>query len=59
MALNFKLGDDGAIHFGADNEIKLSHVNNTGLTLLHTNTSNNNGAVKLTLQNNETEIDFK
>ena len=54
MALNFKLGDDGAIYFGADNEIKLSHVHNVGLTLK--NTDNSDGTVKLTLQNNETAI---
>lgn len=54
MAVNFNLGDSGALHFGVDNEIKLSHVHNTGLTLKHTN--NSSGTIKLTLQNNETEI---
>ncbi len=53
---DFNLTSDGAvISFGADGEIKLTHVADTGLTLKHTATADDKPIV-LTLQTGETDI---
>ena len=53
---DFNLTSDGAvISFGADGEIKLTHVADTGLTLKHTATADDKPIV-LTLQTGETDM---
>ena len=47
--------DSAAIHFGADNEITLTHVADTGLTLKHTATADDK-PVTLTLATGETDM---
>ena len=49
------LADGGVIFFGNDQEIKLTHVADTGLTLKHTATADDK-PVSLTLQTGETDI---
>ena len=49
------LADAGVIFFGNDQEIKLTHVADTGLTLKHTATADDK-PVSLTLQTGETDI---
>tara|TARA_R110002110_G_scaffold367414_1_gene577238 strand:+ start:36 stop:1151 length:1116 start_codon:yes stop_codon:yes gene_type:complete len=49
------LADGGTIQFGNDQEIKLTHVADTGLTLKHTATADDK-PVSLTLQTGETDI---
>jgi len=53
---DFSLTSDGAvISFGANSEITLTHVHNTGLTLKHTATGDDN-PINLTLATGETDI---
>jgi|7_EtaG_2_1085326.scaffolds.fasta_scaffold13226_3 hypothetical protein len=49
------LADGGVVYFGNDQEIKLTHVADTGLTLKHTATADDK-PVSLTLQTGETDI---
>jgi hypothetical protein len=49
------LADGAVINFGDDQEIKLTHVADTGLTLKHTATADDK-PVSLTLQTGETDI---
>ena len=49
------LADGGVVFFGNDQEIKLTHVADTGLTLKHTATADDK-PVSLTLQTGETDI---
>jgi hypothetical protein len=49
------LADGSIIYFGNDQEIKLTHVADTGLTLKHTATADDK-PVSLTLQTGETDI---
>ena len=49
------LADGAVINFGDDQEIKLTHVADTGLTLKHTATSDDK-PVSITLQTGETDI---
>jgi hypothetical protein len=49
------LADEAVVYFGDDQEIKLSHVQDTGLTLKHTATADDK-PVSLTLQTGETDI---
>ena len=49
------LADGGTIQFGNDQEIKLTHVADTGLTLKHTATADDK-PVSLTLQTGETDM---
>ena len=49
------LADGGIIYFGNDQEIKVTHVADTGLTLKHTATADDK-PVALTLQTGETDI---
>ncbi len=51
----FLKSDASVIHFGADSEITLTHVADTGLTLKHTATADDK-PVKLTLATGETDI---
>ena len=49
------LADGGVVFFGNDQEIKLTHVADTGLTLKHTATADDK-PISLTLQTGETDI---
>ena len=49
------LADEAVVYFGDDQEIKLSHVQDKGLTLKHTATADDK-PVSLTLQTGETDI---
>ena len=49
------LADGSVIYFGADQEIKVTHVADTGLTLKHTATADDK-PISLTLQTGETDI---
>ena len=49
------LADGGTIQFGNDQEVKLTHVADTGLTLKHTATADDK-PISLTLQTGETDI---
>ena len=49
------LADGGIIYFGNDQEIKVTHVADTGLTLKHTATGDDK-PIALTLQTGETDI---
>jgi hypothetical protein len=49
------LADGGVIYFGADQEVKLTHVADTGLTLKHTATADDK-PINLTLQTGETDM---
>ena len=49
------LSDSSVIHFGADSEVTLTHVADTGLTLKHTATADDKPIV-LTLQTGETDM---
>ena len=53
---DLKLDSDASvIHFGANNEVTLTHVHNEGLTLTHTGTSDNTPII-LQLKSEENEI---
>jgi hypothetical protein len=49
------LADGGVIYFGNDQEVKVTHVADTGLTLKHTATADDK-PISLTLQTGETDI---
>jgi len=49
------LADGSVIYFGADQEIKVTHVADTGLTLKHTATADDK-PISLTLQTGETDM---
>ena len=52
----FLASDSSVIFFGASNEIKLTHIHNSGLSLKHTATADDNPII-LTLQTGETDIE--
>ena len=49
------MAEGGIIYFGADQEIKLTHLPDSGLQLKHTGTSDNN-PIQLTIQTGETDM---